>query len=610
MMIILSLFIEPKTDAVAILLLQIFLTLIISKLLSKLLSSIHQPGVIGQIIAGIILGPSVCGFIPNYTNTIFPTNSTTQFSTLANLGLIFFMFFLGLELDPAIIKNRWKMTLPLACTSILIPFGVGAACSIWLTDINNMPDINHISFLLFIGAGIGFSAFPVLAALLNSLNLLTDEIGILTISLAAIEDICVWVILAVASGLASNGAAISGLYTVLIVFGFMGIMLLFIQPILHYIDKQLIMRNDEYNIYYLVSIFLLLIVASLATELANIHAFFGAFITGLIVPKTGNITSFLALRIELIIIEFFLPLYFVNSGLNTEVYLLNTGSSWLTLLELILVASAAKIIPLTLVAKFLYRKSEESKSWRYYISIGLLMNTRGIVQLVVLNIAVQEGILSKQLFAIFVLMATFMTFVTSPAIHLLYKNKYKVITNDENDQIAAEFETLKRAISHPQLFTAVQSVIEQKQSNLHTIAEVDTNIVDTYDNTGGVYTIHNNNDNNAIVQLYNGNELHHSHSNQCIHCCKLHVQHNHTVSTTDPEIVSPTYDTMHDSPNHHSISIDTLQSTHHCCSAVLELAQLKLRLQQSNNPTHSLSNTTAIPQHDNALNDNNQSSYC
>lgn len=153
-----SLFINPSSEATSAFLMQVIITLLLSKLLAKALSYIRQPQVVGQIIAGIMLGPSVLGYIPGFTSAVFPHNTTVTFSTIANLGLIFFMFFLGLELDPLVIRNKWKSTLPLACASIIIPVGVGAAASIWLKDINGGMQ-NDVSFILLIGAGIGFSAF-------------------------------------------------------------------------------------------------------------------------------------------------------------------------------------------------------------------------------------------------------------------------------------------------------------------------------------------------------------------------------------------------------------------------------------------------------------------
>lgn len=159
------------------------------------------------------------------------------------------------------------------------------------------------------------------------------------------------------------------------------------------------------------------------SELINIHAFFGAFIAGLIIPrrnKKGNLHEFLSIRIELICIEFFLPLYFTNSGLKTHLYMLNTFQAWYMLLALIIIASLSKIVPITLMTRLITRKTE---SWSYAFAVGILMNTRGIVQLVVLNIGVELGVLSSVIFAIFVVAALVLTFFTSPLLYIFYLRK-------------------------------------------------------------------------------------------------------------------------------------------------------------------------------------------
>ncbi|CAF1317549.1 unnamed protein product [Rotaria magnacalcarata] len=413
------LFDDPRGSPLATFLMQVFISLVVSKILAKLLSFIRQPQVIGQIIAGIIFGPSLLGSIPAWNNAIWPESSLGIFSLIANLGLIFFMFFLGLELDLHQIKKSWKITIPVAFASVVIPVGIGCAVSLWLYALNEGLPTSKAAFILFIGSGFGFSAFPVLATLLNTMGLLNKPIGVQTISLAAVEDIVVWVILAIASAFSLGGSALQGLYTLLLTLGFIAIMIFIIRPILNCFHGYYLRRENDTNIYLVVVCFLLLVVASFTTEVMGIHAFFGAFIAGLCIPRKGTLVEFLGVRIQLIIVEFFLPLYFTNSGLHTHLNLMNTGKAWWTLIVLLILASAAKIIPVTLVSKLCSKKP-----WRYCLSIGVLMNTRGIVQLVVLNIGVELGVLSPELFAIFVLMATILTFLTSPILSLLYRRKF------------------------------------------------------------------------------------------------------------------------------------------------------------------------------------------
>ncbi|CAF3436214.1 unnamed protein product [Rotaria socialis] len=411
-----TLFENPHESPLAMFLLQVFITLIVCKILAKLLSFIRQPQVIGQIIAGIIFGPSILGYAEGWTEAIWPTSSLKIFQLIANLGLIFFMFFLGLELDLQQIKANWKVTIPVACVSIIFPVGIGCAVALWFYQMNEGIETSKTAFILFIASGFGFSAFPVLATLLNSMNLLSEPIGIQTISLAAVEDIVVWVVLAVASAFSSGGSALQGLYTLLLTLAFILIMFIVIRPIFGWAHGYYLRRENDCNVYIVVGCFLLLLIASFTTEVMGIHAFFGAFIAGLCIPRKGELVEFLSIRIELIIVEFFLPLYFANSGLKTKLNLLNTGRSWWTLLILIILASVAKVIPVTLATKLCTRKP-----WNYCASMGVLMNTRGIVQLVVLNIGVQLKVISPVIFAMFVLMATVLTFITSPILYLLYQ---------------------------------------------------------------------------------------------------------------------------------------------------------------------------------------------
>ncbi|CAF1375598.1 unnamed protein product [Adineta ricciae] len=411
-----TLFENPHESPLAMFLLQVFITLIVCKCLAKLLSFVRQPQVIGQIIAGIIFGPSILGFTKGWSSAIWPTSSLKVFQLIANLGLIFFMFFLGLELDLNQIKANWKVTIPVACASIIVPVGIGCAVALWFYELNDGIVASKTAFILFIASGFGFSAFPVLATLLNSMNLLNKPIGIQTISLAAVEDIVVWVVLAVASAFSSGGSALQGLYTLLLTLAFIAIMVLVIRPIFGRIHAFYHKKEDDCNVYIVVGCFLLLLIASFTTEVMGIHAFFGAFIAGLCIPRKGELVEFLSIRIELIIVEFFLPLYFANSGLKTRLNLLNTGRAWWTLAVLVIIASVSKIVPVTIATKIFSRRS-----WYYCASMGVLMNTRGIVQLVVLNIGVQLKVISPVIFAMFVLMATILTLATSPILSFLYK---------------------------------------------------------------------------------------------------------------------------------------------------------------------------------------------
>jgi len=200
-------------------------------------------------------------------------------------------------------------------------------------------------------------------------------------------------------------------------------MFIIVRPLLSLLHGYYFRRKDEYNIYLVVICLLILVASAFASEVINIHAFFGAFIAGLIIPrrrKGSSLHEFLSVRIELFCIEFFLPLYFTNSGLKTHLNLLNTFQAWYILLALVFIVSLAKIIPVTLMTRFITRKTER---WSYAFAVGILMNTRGIVQLVVLNVGVELGVLSPVIFSIFVLVAVILIFFTSPLLYIFYLRK-------------------------------------------------------------------------------------------------------------------------------------------------------------------------------------------
>lgn len=266
------------------------------------------------------------------------------------------------------------------------------------------------------------------------------------------EDIVVWVILAIATALSEGGPSIGGLYTLLLTIAFLLIMFVIVRPLLGLLHRYYVRRKDEHNVYFVVVCLLVLIVAAFTSEVIQIHAFFGAFIAGLIVPRSkgSNIHEFLSVRIELFCVEFFLPLYFTNSGLKTHLYSLNTGRAWYTLVALVFIVSLAKIIPVALMTRLITRKTE---TWSYALAVGILMNTRGIVQLVVLNVGVELNVLSPVIFAIFVLTAVILTFFTSPLLYLVYLRKRPSDTKKKNNKTPVTQSEEKSPPTIPRLHT-------------------------------------------------------------------------------------------------------------------------------------------------------------
>ena len=345
---------NPTTDdALSLFLVQIVIILVLVRILAKLLGKLRQPPVIGEIIAGILLGPSAFGYIPGFTSTIFPTSSLVIISVFAQIGLIFFMFFLGLEVDILLLTRNWRAAAPVAIASIICPFGAGAGISFWFYGLEP-TNATQTTFLLFMGTAFAFTAFPVLARILTSFRLLESGVGVHALSIAAIDDVMAWCVLAITLSYAGGGSAINGLYTMLLVVAFVLVVVFLARPFMVWAGLYFHTRKhsgDEFNRDYVAILFFLLACASIWTEIIGVHAFFGAFAFGVCVPKEHGLVEYLAPKIELLIVEFFLPLYFANSGLSTQLGTLNTGALWGKVVALILIATVAKMGPVTLMTR-------------------------------------------------------------------------------------------------------------------------------------------------------------------------------------------------------------------------------------------------------------------
>ena len=353
-----ALVLNPTHDILSLFLLQVILILVIVRLLAKVLAKLKQPPVIGEILAGVVLGPSVLGYIPGFESSVFPAYSLATLNIFAQIGLIFFMFFLGLELDPSLFFRYWRSAFPIAIVSVLVPFGLGCSLSPLLFPIDATV-ASHSTFTLFIGTSLAFTAFPLLARILTAFRLLDTPFGEHVLSIAAIDDVLAWCTLALTLSYAGGGTLANGVYTALITIAYLLVLIFVVRPALHWLSTQLRFRQKvagELNRDYVCVLLLCLSACSIWTEITGIHAFFGAFTFGLIVPKDKmldgeSVVDILAPKIELLIVEFFLPLYFAYSGLRTTLGALNTGRVWGISILVIIVASLGKIIPVTIMTR-------------------------------------------------------------------------------------------------------------------------------------------------------------------------------------------------------------------------------------------------------------------
>jgi Kef-type K+ transport system membrane component KefB len=408
-------FLHSLRHPLAILILQISSIIIVARLFGILANKIGQPTVIGEIVAGIVLGPSLLGFFfPEVSLFLFPAASLPNLQFLSQIGLILFMFIIGMELDIKVLKNKADAAVVVSHASIIFPYFLGMGLAYILYQNFAPAGISFLEFSLFMGIAMSITAFPVLARIIQERGLTKTHLGTMAITCAAADDITAWCLLAAVVAIAKAGSFVSALYTMGLAILYVGFMIYAVQPILKkmgdvYVSKEMINKK------VVGIVFLVLLLSSYMTEIIGIHALFGAFLAGVIMPQNLSFKKILTEKIEDISLVLLLPLFFVFTGLRTQIGLLNDVNLWLTCLLIIFVAVLGKFGGSTVAARVV------GQSWKDSLSIGALMNTRGLMELIVLNIGYDLGILSPQIFAMMVIMALTTTFFTGPTLDMINK---------------------------------------------------------------------------------------------------------------------------------------------------------------------------------------------
>ncbi|NDV47936.1 cation/H(+) antiporter [Paludibacter sp. 221] len=416
----------------ALLLLQIVAILLVSRFFGFLFAKIGQPTVIGEILAGIVLGPSLFGKIaPDAFNFLFSPESLGNIYILSQIGLVLFMFIIGLELDLGSLKSKLGETFVISNSSIVIPFFGGMVLSYFIYEDFAAGQTSFLSFSLFIGISMSITAFPVLARIVQEKGLTRTHLGTISIASAANGDVTAWCLLAAVIAIAKTGSFVSSLYTIACAVVYVALMLLVVRPFLKRIGK--IYSNTEVLNKSMIAFFLLVLIASaFITQLIGIHALFGAFLAGVIMPPIPKFRMILIERIEDIAVTLFLPLFFVYTGLNTEIGLVNTPQLWMICGVITLVAIAGKFVGSAVPAKIMGESTRDS------LSIGVLMNTRGLMELIVLNIGLEMGILPPTIFVMLVIMTIFTTFITTPVLSVIDKLYSRKRDEEEYQQTQAQ----------------------------------------------------------------------------------------------------------------------------------------------------------------------------
>ncbi|CCF55581.1 hypothetical protein KAFR_0A01430 [Kazachstania africana CBS 2517] len=419
-------FVYDSSSPLTLFLFQACLILAVCNLVHIPFSKIRQPKVISEVIGGVILGPTVFGQIPGYTKTVFPAASIPGLTLTANLGIILFMFFLGLEVDIAFIKNHLFTALSIGISTLAIPFGCGCLFAIPLyNNYANLGDsgtnVKFTVFMVFIATSLSVTAFPVLCRILNELRLIKERAGIIVLGAGIINDILGWILLALSVVLSSSQSSpVNTVYILLCVFGWF---LVYFYP-LKYILKWALIKTHELDrskpsTLATMCVLFIMFISAYFTDIVGVHPIFGAFIAGLVVPRENNYVIKLTERMEDIPNIVLIPIYFAVSGLNVDLTLLNEGKDWGFVFASIGIAICSKIIPGTLVAK------THRLFWRESLVVGVLMSCKGIVEIVVLTVGLGAGIITKKIYGMFILMALVSTIVTTPLSQLVYPTSYR-----------------------------------------------------------------------------------------------------------------------------------------------------------------------------------------
>ncbi len=422
------------------LLLATIIIIITCRLVGGLLRKVHQPHVIGEIIAGIMLGPSLLGAVwPSAFEFLFPVELMSYLDLLAHLGLIFYMFLVGLELDFSLMRGRGHAAIWVSHVSIIAPFLMGVALALMLYPALGSGG-RFSAFALFIGAAMAITAFPVLARILTDRGLYKTQLGTVALTVGAVDDVTAWCMLAVVITVARAAGMLSAATTIGLSLVFIAVMIYGVRPLLHRLAAYY-ERRGKLSGAFLAAIFVGLLTSAFITDILHIHVIFGAFLFGAIMPHHSGLIEDLTEKLEDFSVVFLLPIFFTFSGIRTNVFSIGTSPRlWLLTVLILVVAIVGKWGGSKLAARF------AGLSWREAGALGVLVNCRGLTELIILNIGLQMGVLPSTAFAMLVVMAVVTTLMTEPALTLYYPREVqrKMIKQQEEGAEEAEEEAAER----------------------------------------------------------------------------------------------------------------------------------------------------------------------
>ncbi|KAK7412257.1 hypothetical protein VNO78_03708 [Psophocarpus tetragonolobus] len=409
---------NPLDYSLPLFILQLTLVVCATRFFVFILKPLQQPRVIAEILGGLLLGPSVVGRNQKLAKAIFPLKSVMVMETMANMGLIYFVFLVGLQMDISIIKRTGKKTVSIALVGMILPFLVGVCFSFLILD--KHQNASHCSYILYVGIVLCVTAFPVLARLLAELKLINTDLGKLALSTSLVNDICAWILLALAIALSDqNTSNWASLWVVLSNIIFVSFCFVIVRPTMWWLIERT-PEGKPFSEFQLCIVLTGVMISAFITDVIGTHSVFGAFLYGLVIPN-GPLGAAIIEKLEDFVSGLLLPLFYAVSGLRTDIRLISGASSWTIVLAVIPLAFLGKIIGTLLISLMFQIPNRDG------VVLGLLMNSKGLIEIIVLNIGREQKILGDKIFSIMVIVTLIMTAIISPIVTLIYKPRKRLV---------------------------------------------------------------------------------------------------------------------------------------------------------------------------------------
>ncbi|CAK5263159.1 unnamed protein product [Mycena citricolor] len=443
-------------DPIKLWVIQVIIITGMTQILALIFGRIRQPRVIAEVIGGVILGPSIMGRIPGFSKTIFNTNSMPLLTLTGNIGLVFFLFLIGLEIDVRLVKKNARVSAAVSLAGLLVPLGLGAALGVGVYREFTNHTVNFGYFILFVAVAVGITAFPVLCRILTELKLLDTPVGAIVLAAGVGNDVVGWILLALTVALVNASTGLTALYVLLASAGFVLFLLFPIKWAYLALAKRTGSLEQGSPTTTMMTITLIMtLFSAFFTDIIGVHAIFGGFLAGLVIPHENGYAISMVEKMEDFVAILFLPIYFTLSGLRTNLGLLNDGITWGYIVIICCVAFFSKFIACGLTAY------AAGMSWRESGAIGSLMSCKGLVELIVLNVGYTAGILDQRTFSMFVLHAIILTVMTTPLTIFFYPEHAQTHEGSYRTPVKTDAESPRSAPADEQLKTRFSIVLEK-----------------------------------------------------------------------------------------------------------------------------------------------------